>query len=287
MAVAISVALLIVGWVSTTCSASRRSATTIRHCARGRLRRFWWRSPMLFTWLFSGRGAYMQMGALIGTIMVANVFLIIIPNQKVVVADLIAGRQPDPKLGDVAKQRSLHNNYLTLAGAVRDDQQPLSADLRQPLELADLGARADRRRGHPALLQHAPRRACPIPGGPGAWRRRHAADRLAQQREPARRGRATQGAAPTRATVDVAEVAKRSCCRRCSMCHAAEPLWEGMAAPPKGVMLDTAGADPPARRPIHLQAVADPRHAARQRHRDRARGASAAGGLVRCRRPAE
>ena len=42
------------------------------------------------------------------------VFLLIIPNQKKVVADLIAGRQPDPKLGKQAKQRSLHNNYLTL-----------------------------------------------------------------------------------------------------------------------------------------------------------------------------
>ena len=46
--------------------------------------------------------------------MSANVFFIIIPNQKIVVADLIAGRTPDPKYGIIAKQRSLHNNYLTL-----------------------------------------------------------------------------------------------------------------------------------------------------------------------------
>jgi uncharacterized membrane protein len=46
--------------------------------------------------------------------MSANVFIIIIPNQKIVVADLIAGRKPDPKYGKIAKQRSLHNNYLTL-----------------------------------------------------------------------------------------------------------------------------------------------------------------------------
>ena len=45
--------------------------------------------------VFSGRGAYIHTGALIGTIMVANVFLVIIPNQKIVVADLIAGRSPD------------------------------------------------------------------------------------------------------------------------------------------------------------------------------------------------
>jgi uncharacterized membrane protein len=61
-----------------------------------------------FTHVFSGRGAYMQMGAMIGTIMVANVAMIIIPNQRKVVADLIAGRAPDPKLGAMGKQRSLH-----------------------------------------------------------------------------------------------------------------------------------------------------------------------------------
>jgi uncharacterized membrane protein len=64
--------------------------------------------------LFNSRAAYMHVGAMIGTVMVANVFLIIIPNQRKVVADLIAGRTPDPALGAMAKQRSLHNNYMTL-----------------------------------------------------------------------------------------------------------------------------------------------------------------------------
>jgi uncharacterized membrane protein len=64
--------------------------------------------------LFSARAAYMHVGAMIGTVMVANVFLVIIPNQRKVVADLIAGRTPDPSLGAAAKQRSLHNNYMTL-----------------------------------------------------------------------------------------------------------------------------------------------------------------------------
>lgn len=64
--------------------------------------------------LFNSRAAYMHVGAMIGTVMVANVFFIIIPNQRKVVADLIAGRAPDPALGKAAKQRSLHNNYMTL-----------------------------------------------------------------------------------------------------------------------------------------------------------------------------
>ena len=66
------------------------------------------------THLFTGRAAFLHLGAITATIMSANVFMVIIPNQKIVVADLIAGRKPDPKYGKIAKQRSLHNNYLTL-----------------------------------------------------------------------------------------------------------------------------------------------------------------------------
>lgn len=64
--------------------------------------------------IFSGRGAFIHVGAMIGTAMAANVFMVIIPNQKKVVADLLAGKKPDPQLGKTAKQRSLHNNYMTL-----------------------------------------------------------------------------------------------------------------------------------------------------------------------------
>lgn len=64
--------------------------------------------------LFSGRAAYIHVGALIGAIMTANVFYVIIPNQKLTVAALLAGQAPDPVWGKEAKQRSLHNNYLTL-----------------------------------------------------------------------------------------------------------------------------------------------------------------------------
>ncbi|MFT7713614.1 UNVERIFIED_CONTAM: urate hydroxylase PuuD, partial [Salmonella enterica subsp. enterica serovar Meleagridis] len=67
-----------------------------------------------YTQLFTGRAAFLHLGAFTATIMSANVFMIIIPNQKKVVADLIAGKTPDPKLGKQAKQRSTHNNYLTL-----------------------------------------------------------------------------------------------------------------------------------------------------------------------------
>ncbi len=67
-----------------------------------------------YTQVFSGRAALLHLGALTATIMTANVAMIIIPNQKIVVADLKAGRSPDPKYGKIAKLRSTHNNYLTL-----------------------------------------------------------------------------------------------------------------------------------------------------------------------------
>lgn len=71
-------------------------------------------AAFVFTHVFSGRGAFIHAGAMVGTIMAANVFRVIIPNQKVITADLLAGRTPDPKYGKIGKQRSLHNNYLTL-----------------------------------------------------------------------------------------------------------------------------------------------------------------------------
>ena len=68
----------------------------------------------IYSELFSYRGAFMQIGTVLGTIMVANVLMIIIPGQKKVVASLLSGESPKPKYGIIAKQRSLHNNYLTL-----------------------------------------------------------------------------------------------------------------------------------------------------------------------------
>jgi len=64
--------------------------------------------------LFGGRGAYIHFGAVLGTIMVANVFFVIIPGQKKMVAAAERGEAPDPAPGIHAKQRSIHNTYFTL-----------------------------------------------------------------------------------------------------------------------------------------------------------------------------
>ena len=66
------------------------------------------------TQVFSGRGAFLHYGAILGTIMVANVAHVIIPGQRRMVRAMSEGRAPDPRDGFMGKQRSVHNTYLTL-----------------------------------------------------------------------------------------------------------------------------------------------------------------------------
>ena len=77
-----------------------------------------------YTQVFSGRAALLHLGAFTATIMTANVFVIIMPNQRVVVKDLQAGNIPDAKYGRIAKQRSTHNNYLTLPAKSKSPATP-------------------------------------------------------------------------------------------------------------------------------------------------------------------
>lgn len=63
---------------------------------------------------FGSRAAYIHVGAMLGTMMAANVFFVIIPKQRKTVAAMVDGEQPDPQWNAAAAQRSLHNNYMTL-----------------------------------------------------------------------------------------------------------------------------------------------------------------------------
>ena len=111
LAVTISIALLAVAWI----------AYDLLNRFVSDARVLW---PVLFVlvalsaWgsaeLFSPRAAWLQVGAMIGTVMAANVFFNIIPSQWELIRAKEAGREPDPKPGIQAKQRSVHNNYLTL-----------------------------------------------------------------------------------------------------------------------------------------------------------------------------
>jgi uncharacterized membrane protein len=64
--------------------------------------------------LFASRAAYLQVGAMLGTIMVGNVFFVIIPAHWKLIRAKEAGAEPDPKWNRAGKTRSVHNNYLTL-----------------------------------------------------------------------------------------------------------------------------------------------------------------------------
>ena len=208
----------------------------------------------VFTFIFSARGAYMQMGALIGTIMAANVLMIIIPNQRKVVADLIAGRKPDPMFGEVAKQRSMHNNYLTLPVlfVMISNHYPLAYASRWNwLILAVILVIG-------AVIRHfynVRHKGEPSPW----WTWGVAAIGLMlviwlSSFPPVTGSADDDGSASSAAPATFAEV-EEIVLSRCSMCHAAEPLWEGMPVPPKGVVLETAEQIRLRAADIDLQAV--------------------------------
>ncbi len=112
MAIAISIGFLVGGWVvyNLLCKVLRGKDNLLAAiifvlvCAAA------W---ILFQ-LFSARGAFLHVGAMMGTIMAANVFFQIIPGQKKVVAQMRAGDIPDAEPGIIGKQRSVHNTYFTL-----------------------------------------------------------------------------------------------------------------------------------------------------------------------------
>ena len=112
-AIAIGVAVIIAGWVvyDRLChSPLGRNDTVLSTILFVLLALSAWG----LTQLFSGRGAFIHYGAILGTIMVANVYFVIIPGQKDLVRAKEEGRSPDPIHGIRGKQRSVHNTYFTL-----------------------------------------------------------------------------------------------------------------------------------------------------------------------------
>src|SRR5262249_2202232 len=110
-AVALSVGLLAVAWVvyDVLCrTVGRRSERILGLCLVGVLG-----LTSYGVWqLFAPRAAYLQVGAMLGTIMAANVFFVIIPAHRELIRAKEAGREPDPVWNARGKQRSVHNNYF-------------------------------------------------------------------------------------------------------------------------------------------------------------------------------
>jgi uncharacterized membrane protein len=186
----------------------------------------------LFTQVFSGRGALIHVGAFIGTIMAVNVFMIIIPGQKKTAEALMRGEDPDPRYGAVAKQRSVHNTYLTL-----------------PVLLMMVSQHYPMLTGHPhswllvglilmvgALVRHA-------------FVRHEAGDALAKFVWAP--GLAAVGFAaalvmtaprtdPALAALEVSDAeAQEIVATHCTNCHSASPAHEGFDDPPKDIAFDS------------------------------------------------
>ena len=183
------------------------------------------------TRLLSPRAAYIHVGAAIGTIMAANVLMVIIPAQKEMVAALAQGRPPDATRGKQAGLRSLHNNYLTLPVLFIMVSSHYPATYGHPLNWAILAALAVIGVGtrHWFNLRNQ--------GRQNAWLLPAAAlGLLALAVVTAPRARSSAvGAGDVASFADVRVVVAR----RCAPCHSSVPTQPGMPAAPLGVMLDT------------------------------------------------
>ena len=186
-----------------------------------------------FTRVFSGRGAFTQIGALIGTIMVANVFVIIIPYQKKAVAALLSGTAPDPWWGEIGKQRSVHNNYLTLPVIflMLSNHYPLFFATRYNWVIVAIVLAIGPVIRHFYNMRHAGK-------GSPCWTWGVAAAGVIAVV-------LLSGAGPPERAVAVPAATfvqvKQIVLSRCSMCHGAEPVWASIVTAPKGILLDDSG----------------------------------------------
>ena len=191
------------------------------------------------TKIFGGRGAFIHYGAMLGTIMVANVAHIIIPGQRRMVAAISEGRAPDGRDAAMGKQRSVHNTYFTLPAVFTmiSGHYPMTWHWLALVALTLAGALVRvwfvmRHKGRAPI-------AVLLAGialiAFTAW--------LMKPK--------TEEAGPLVSFDDV----KRVIDSRCVSCHAEKPAFAGLSEAPKGVKLDTAARIRAQRTQIHQQTV--------------------------------
>jgi uncharacterized membrane protein len=203
-------------------------------------RRGAWLALMIFAWFamlawllsefLSGRAAYIHVGAAAGTIMVANVFFVIIPSQKDLVAAVAGNREPDSEKAKNALLRSRHNNYFTLPVLFIMISNHYAGTFGHHLNWLVLALIATVGVGirHWFNIRHLP--------GHNRWILPLSLLLLAGlvflMRPPA--ARVAPGAEGVPTTAEVMPVIRE----RCSTCHAAKPTHAGFPAPPLGVILE-------------------------------------------------
>lgn len=235
-AIGIGAAALVVGWLvyDLLCRSPLGRDNRVLGAA-------WFAFLVLAAWgldrIFNARGAYLHVGAMIGTVMAANVFFVIIPNQRKAVAQLMRGEAPDPALGKAGKQRSLHNNYMTLPVLfiMISHHYAMTFGAGRPwLVLALLGLTGVAVR-HVFNLRHRAEktgRAMAVAGVMALVSVTYVSAEKATLPVVAKAAEASQQPA-TWASVEPIFV------KHCVSCHAAKPTSEAFTAPPLGVMLDS------------------------------------------------
>ncbi|MTD99636.1 cysteine desulfurase [Paracoccus sp. YIM 132242] len=213
-----------------------------------------------YTQVFTGRAALLHLGAFTATIMTANVFFIIMPNQRIVVADLKAGRAPDPKYGKIAKLRSTHNNYLTLPVIflMLSNHYPLAFASEYNWLIAALIFLMGVTIRHFFNTMHARKgyrwwtwAVTVVLFIMVMWLSSAGLNQDTLEQAEAR------SLTPVEARFAQAEgfgQVSDAVLGRCSMCHAREPGYEGIHHAPKGIFLETPGDIAKHAREIYVQA---------------------------------
>ncbi|HKE89645.1 MAG TPA: urate hydroxylase PuuD [Gemmatimonadales bacterium] len=181
--------------------------------------------------LFSARAAYLHVGAALGTIMAANVFRVIIPSQRAMVASLLAGQAPDARRGSQAALRSLHNNYLTLPVlfVMVSSHYPATYGSRWGWAILGVLFVIGVVVRHWFNLRNAGRR--------NGWLLPAAvAGLVVLAVATAPRG---GGAGPTSGPAASFAEVRVVIAQRCASCHSRAPTYPGIPAAPAGVMFDT------------------------------------------------
>lgn len=195
--------------------------------------------------VFSGRGAFIHYGAMLGTIMVANVAHVIIPGQRELVAAAKEGRRPDPVWGERGKQRSVHNTYFTLPVLFVMISNHYAMTYSHPynwliliaLSLAGALVRVYFVARHRGGASPVPLVAAGLIVAALAW---------AIAPSPSTGGGAVEaGIERVEAIVD----------QRCTGCHSKTPTQPGFTAPPKGLALDSREQIRANAGPIYQQTV--------------------------------
>jgi uncharacterized membrane protein len=198
--------------------------------------------------VFGGRAAYVHVGALIGTIMVWNVFFHIIPGQKEMVAEIRAGKEPDPTPGVIGKQRSVHNTYFTLPVLfiMISNHYPMTYGAQHGWAILAVIMLAGALIRQYFVLRHVGKNLIALPAAATVLLLGLA---IAMAPRPAA---APAGEAQGITFAQVQPIIKV----RCTVCHAEKPTFAGFVQPPGGLMLDTPEQVKAAAQRIHQQTIA-------------------------------